>query len=425
MTDKQIGVAVTGMGLITPIGNSIETVTSQLIQAETPRDIFTEHAQLSQGISKVKDFNPKDYVKPRRILRMINHATSFALAAAREAWNDAGFDPEQIDPERFGIYVGSGESEMHPEWFFPGVEAASENGEFSFQKYGEEGIEFIEPYVALRALTNNALCYISIAHQLKGPNNNYVKSAVASSQALGEAMRIIRHGYADRVMVVGVDALADDMAITSYNSVGLLAKQTEDISTAMRPFDKDRDGFIPGEGAGAVILENEEIAKARNAKIYGYVCGFGQSIDSFGLFNENDGEERLSKAIEEALIDSETSPQNIDFIVANGSAIKTEDHLEVKGIRNACEFAFKETPITATKSVTGHLGAATGVVETIFSLLMKKEGKLPPIKNLFEVESDMDLAFVREQKQGDWKKSLLITRGVGNQNAVLVLKGGD
>jgi len=414
-------VVITGIGMATPLGHDAETVWSRLIDGATA---VKPLEPLGQGGSIVENFEPSEHVGARRILRMANRAVTYALAAARRAWNDAKLEgASAYEPTRFGIYVGSGESEMRPESFFPGLEnAVDQNGNFDVHAFARTGLEAIDPYLALTSLSNNALCYVSVAHQLMGPNNNFVKSAVASSQALGEAAWIVRHGYADAVMVVGVDSLSDPLAMVAYDSVGLLCKDTRDVATAMRPFDRSRSGFMPGEGAGALVLEREDSARRRGAPIHGRVLGFGQATDAFDLLVAPADGGSLPTAITSAIEDAEISPERIDFIVAHGSATQAGDASEAAGIGRAAGGALQKTPLTATKPLSGHLGAATGAVEAIFSLLMMKQGRVPPIVNLKEPGVNPTLGFVTERPlTGKFGVALHVARGISGRNAVLVL----
>ena len=414
-------VVITGIGLATPIGHDADAVWGRLVEAKTA---VKRLEPLGQGGSTVEDFNPAEHVKQKKILRMTNRATVFSLAAARRAWADAGLEGEPAyDPTRFGIYTGSGESEMRPEAFLHGLaHAVDEHGRLDVGAFARTGLDDVDPYVALTSLSNNALCYISVAHQLMGPNSNYVKSAVASSQALGEAAWIVRHGYADAVMVVGVDSLSDSLAMVAYNSLGLLCTAPTEVGAAMRPFDRSRSGLAPGEGAGAVVIESAEGAARRGARVHGRVLGFGQAtyvVDVFEGVSDGSG---LTTAITEALADASLPADRVDFIVADGSASVHGDASEAAGIARVAGGALRKTPLTATKPVSGHLGAATGVVEAIFSLLMMKHGQLPPICNLRDPAVDPPLGFVTERPlPGQFRAGLHIARGLGGQNAVLVL----
>ncbi|WP_394834232.1 hypothetical protein LVJ94_47810 [Pendulispora rubella] len=414
-------VVITGIGLATPLGHDAESVWGRLVDSKSAVRTLEP---LGQGGSAVEDFDPVEHVKQRKILRMTNRATVFSLAAARRAWADAGLEGSTAyEPTRFGIYTGSGESEMRPEAFLPGLtHAIDERGHLDIGAFARTGLDNVDPYVALTSLSNNALCYISVAHQLMGPNSNYVKSAVASSQALGEAAWIVRHGYADAIMVVGVDSLSDPLAVVAYNSLGLLCKDTERVGSAMRPFDRARSGFMPGEGAGAVILESAEGARRRGARVHGRVLGFGQAtyvVDVFEGVSDGTG---LTTAIGDALADANLAADRVDFIVADGSASVHGDASEAKGIARVAGGALRTTPLTATKPLSGHLGAATGVVESIFGLLMMQHGQVPPIHNLDDPAVDPSLGFVTEQPlKGRFHAGLHIARGLGGQNAVLVL----
>lgn len=419
-------VVITGIGLVTPLGDNPEQVWSRLSRGETAVKPLSGYPT-GQGGATVENFKVQDEVTPKRLIRMVNPATCFAIGAAKRAWQAAGLAQGDIPADRFGIYVGCGESEMQPESFFPGLELAiNAGGQLDMEAFARQGLEAVDPYIALTSLSNNALCYISIAYQLMGPNNNYVKSGVASSQALGEAMHLIRYGYADAVMVVGVDSLTDPLAVTSYNSVGLLCQDTAEVERAMRPFDENRKGFMPGQGAGAIILESEAVARARGAHLYGRVLGFGQSADGFHLLDTPRDGGQLPRAIYNALGDARLKPEQVDFIIAHGNASDHGDLSEAQGIYQAVDGQLRQTPLTATKPVSGHLGAASGVVESIFALLMLQQGTVPPVLNLEQPDESCSLGLVRETPyQAELKVGMHIARGVGGQNAVLIIAAPD
>jgi 3-oxoacyl-[acyl-carrier-protein] synthase II len=420
---SEAAVVITGVGLATPLGHDTETVWARLANGATAIKLLEP---LNQGGSRLEGFEPHEHVLSPRVLRTTNPPTIFALAAANRAWANAGFagNSPPIEPTRFGVYVGGGESEMRPENFFPALDVAVDaQGNFDLETYAKKGLELIDPYLALLSLANNALCHISIAHQLMGPNNTFVKSSVSSTQAIGEAFWVIRHGYADAMMVVGVDALSDTLAMAAYNSVGLLCREKESVETAMRPFDRMRSGFMPGEGAGALVLEREDGARKRGARILGRVLGFGQGVDALHLLELPPDGGELTTAIETSLADAAVPPDRVDFIVADGTATVSGDASEAAAIARASGGAFRRTRITATKPLSGHLGAASGAVESIHALLMMHHGRIPSIANLRQPAAD--LHFVMDQAHdGKLHIGMHIARGIGGQNAVLLLGGG-
>jgi 3-oxoacyl-[acyl-carrier-protein] synthase II len=416
-------VAVTGIGLVSPLGHDPETAWSRVLGGRTAIRPLADYPS-GQGGAVVEEFDAAAEVNPKRILKMVNRSTALALAAARRAWRDSGLAQTVRDRTRVGLFVGAGESEMRPEAFFAGVGPAMEQtGAFDLRAYARSGLEFVDPYVALTSLANNALCYASVEHQLMGPNNTYVKSGVASSQALGEAMWTIRHGYADAVLVVGVDCLCDPLAVASYESAGLLCEQTSGVEGWMRPFDRSRCGFMPGEGAGALVLERSDHARERGARILGRVLGFGQAMDTFHLLDTPPDGGRLPIAIATAIDDAGLVPEDLDFLIAHGNATPRGDDSEAAGIAAAAGGTLTRTPITATKPVSGHLGAASGAVEAIFALHMLRDRLVPPVLNLQSPDSAAEsLNLIRERPHaGELEVGVHVARGIGGQNAVLVL----
>ena len=415
-------VVITGMGVATPLGHDLESVWSRLASGSTAVRLLEP---LQFGGARVQDFVPAEHVPAPRVLRTTNPQTVYALAAARRAWAHAGFAGvvSNIEPTRFGIYVGSGESEMRPEQFFPALEhSVDASGHFDLEAFATKGLELVDPYLALLSLSNSALCYISVAHQLMGPNNTYVKSSVSSTQALGEAAWVIRHGYADAMMVVGSDALSDSLAMLGYDSIGLLCRAKESVETAMRPFDRQRSGFLPGEGAGALILERESAALRRGAKIFGRILGFGQATDAQHLLELPPDGGELKTAIESALSDAELTPDSVDFILADGIATVDGDASEAAALARAAGGGLRQTPVSATKPISGHLGAASGVVESIHALLMMQHALVPPVPNLREPSADLHFVSGRGLSR-KLAVGLHVARGIGGQNAAILLGG--
>jgi 3-oxoacyl-[acyl-carrier-protein] synthase II len=413
-------VVITGMGMATPLGHDAESLWARLVKGTTAIKLL-EPAK--RGGSKVDDFVPSEHVSAPRTLRTTEPQTIFALAAAKRAWESAGFEgpTSPIEPTRFGIYVGSGESEMRAEHFFPALEVSLDaHGRIDMDAYVKKGLDLLDPYLALISLANNALCYVSVAHQLMGSNHTYMKSSVSSTLALGEAFWEMRHGHADKMMVVGVDTMSDALSIAAYDSVGLVCKETSSVETAMRPFDERRAGFMPGEGAGALVLERGEDARKRGARIVGRVLGFGQSVDAMHLLDPPPDGGALTIAIEAALADAALGPECVDFIVADGIATVSADASEAAAIARAHNGALRTKPITATKPLSGHMGAASGVVESIHALLMMEHGSVPPIANLERPAADLHFVTGRPH-DAKLAVGLHIARGIGGQNAVVVL----
>lgn len=422
MSAEQNSVVVTGIGLATPLGLDPETVWARISRGETAIKPMP-HYLPGRGGALIENFKPQEQVQPRRILKFINRATCYALVAARNAWEDAGLSENAISPDRFGIYTGTGESEMKPEIYFPALDGAVDaQGNFDIEYFAKEGLDRLNPYTGLTSLGNNTLCYVSIAHKLMGPSNNYVKSGVASSQAIGEATRILQYGYADAVMVVGVDWLTDPWAITAYDSIGMLCTDTWDVEQSMRPFDVNRKGLMPGEGAGALILERASIAKERNARIYGHILGYGEATDAFSLGSMPINGGVLPNAIAEAISDANIAPEQIDVIIPHGNASPVGDVSEARGIARAVGGQLCQTPVTATKAYSGHMGAASGIVETIFALLMSQHSTIPHVLNLVKPDENCPLNFVMHQPiERKVNVAMHIARSVGGQNAVVII----
>lgn len=420
VSQRRHEVVITGVGLVTPLGREEDAVWERLTEGPPAVEPLDGCLPGSRG-AVVRDFDAAREIRPRRILRMVNRVTCLGLAAADAAWRDAGLEPDVIEPERFGIYTGTGESELQPDDFLPGVaESLDDHGRLDLDRWATHGIEQLDPYLALTSLANNALCYASIAHRLMGPNNNYVKSATASSQALGEAMRAIRHGRADAVMVIGLDSLTNPMAVAAYNQAGLLCPP----GSAMAPFDAARRGFLPGEGAAALVLERAGVAQARGARMRGRLEGYAQGMAGGWPDGEADAGPRIAGLVERCLADAGRSAGDVDFVVAHGDATTAGDLAEARAIALVCGGRLAGAPVTATKPRTGYLGAASGTVEVALGLAMAARGVVPPVANLERTDPRIELDLVRGRpRAARLQAGLHLSRSVAGQFAALLFTG--
>lgn len=420
-------VVITGLGMVTPLGVNVTSNWKRLITGNSAVDFIELEGSLPLTIvgAKIRDFEPDRLIGKDKSLKRMSKATKYVIAAAKQAVEENKLDPYNINPERIGVYVGSGEAGCEPDVFFPGFDVSKgEKERINVKKFSSCGLQFIDPYFSLRSLPNAGLAFISIQNNAKGVNNNFVNSATASSQAIGEGFYAIQQGYADIIIVGGYDSLLNVSTFLAYKEKGILSCGKFEAKKGYRPFDKNRDGFILGEGAGVIILEELNSAKRRNTPIYaeikGYACRWGP--DPFLGF-EKMGVEVLASTMESALKKGEILKEEVDYLCAHGDATILGDKIETKAIKKVFGNHSYKILINSIKPITGFLGAASGTVELISTILTMKEGIIPPTINYETVDVECDLNYVPNVPQEKKVRiALSINRGIGGQNTAVVIK---
>lgn len=403
-------VVVTGAGLVTPLGCGVDGVWNRLIAGESgirPITLYPErerfHSQIA-GEVPLDSFVPSDYLLKNR--KKMGRFIQWAMIAAKEALEDAQWDPRESFEKslRTGIVVGSGIGGL------PEIEAAANR----FQES-----QVISPFFVPSALINLSSGHISIAHNIKGPNISVVSACSSGAHAIGEAINALRFGRADVMVAGGCEAAVCPLAVGGFDAMRALSrKRNHCAQEASRPWDKDRDGFVIGEGAGILILETLDHALGRGAKIYGEVLGYGLSADAFHMASPAEDGDGAYRCMSMALKDSGCAPEDIGYINAHGTSTPPGDVVELR----AMERIFPEgTKVSSTKSAIGHLLGAAGSVEAIFTLKALQDQILPPTLNLRDPEpSTMDLIGPRAQSVHGMRYALSNSFGFGGTNASLV-----
>jgi 3-oxoacyl-[acyl-carrier-protein] synthase II len=347
-----------------------------------------------------------------------------AVAASRLALRDAKLSPENYDPTRVGVTLGTGIINNDLDEIGFGLRnGVDESGHFSMTKFGQDGIRSLFPLWFLKYLPNMPACHVSVANHLRGPNNTITTSSAASTQAIGEAYRVIERGDADIMLAGGTDSKLNAMGISRFQLLGLLSTREASPEKVYCPFDKKHDGIVLGEGSGILVLESFESAKKRGASIYAEIVGYGSSSD----FNHDprDPDDFTGKrvAIRRALEDAALEPADVDCLVANGSGIPQEDVQETLAVHSFYASTFKKLHVTAVKPVTGNLVYATGSVEAVVAAMTTKKNQVPPVTNLESPAPECALPFVKDKaKSCQVNVAVLNTFGFGGQNASLVFK---
>jgi 3-oxoacyl-(acyl-carrier-protein) synthase len=422
---------ITGMGVVSPIGIGKEENWKHLLEGtsgiERLSRLNAEHLPVKIG-AEVKNFNPRQFISDKKALRLSFLNVHLALAAAKLAVDDAAISLDRIDSKRFGAIIGSGGGGFDDG---PGFEDLNEpilrswveeDKKFDSAKFGELGVPVAYPLFLLKALPNNAFYYISLFYNIQGENDNIVSSYTGGSQAIGDAFRSIRRGDADIMIAGGYDSLLTPNTIFSLHTLQLLSAQA-DPTRACRPFDLLRDGMVAGEGAAFVIVEELSHAQQRGARIYGEVTGYGNASSAYHIYRPSPTGEGVSRAVQRALADAGAVPETIDWINADGISAKESDRAEAYALKTVFGERLAQIPVSATKSMTGHLGAASGAVESIYSMLALQNGVLPPTINYEQPDPDCQLDLVSQKpREKTIETAITLNQGIGGQCTALLFK---
>ncbi len=406
-------VVITGVGTINPLGNSTQEYWENLkkgVSGAGPITHFDASKHATQFACEVKDFDPLVYMEKKEI-RKYDLYTQYALASSAQAIDDCQLDLEKTDLNRIGVIWGAG---------IGGLQTFHEEE----RAYKEERPRF-SPFFIPKMIANIAGGLISIRYGFRGPNYTTVSACASSSHAMIDALNMIRIGKADIIVTGGSEASVNEAGVAGFNSMRAISTRNDDPKTASRPFDKDRDGFVLGEGAATLIFEEYEHAVARGAKIYAEVAGGGMSADAFHMTAPEPEGKGACLVMQWALEDAGVKPEEVDYINVHGTSTPLGDVAEPKAIIKVFgEHAYKAS-ISSTKSMTGHMLGAAGAAETLACILALQEGIIPPTINHFtedpEVDNKLDLTF-NKAKQRKVNVAISNTFGFGGHNATLVLK---
>lgn len=404
-------VVVTGMGAITPIGNSVEEFWDGIKQQKTgfaPISHFDASEYKTHLAAEVKDFKAKDYIDPRSARRM-ELFSQYAVAAAKEAIEDSGLDLEKEDTARIGVSVGSGTGSL---------QIVEKNTEVIRTK----GPNRVKPLVVPMMISNMAAGNVSLAFGLRGKSINVVTACATGTQSIGEAFRSIQCGEADVMVAGGTEACITPVAVAGFASLTALSS-SEDPKRASIPFDKERDGFVIGEGAGVVVLETLEHAKARGARILAEVVGYGATSDAFHITSPAEDGEGAARAMQFAIDEAEIRPDDVDYINAHGTSTPANDKFETKAIKTTFGENAKDLKISSTKSMIGHGLGAAGAIEFITCVKTVLEDYIHPTVGLKVPDEECDLDYTLEPvTDRAVNYALSNSLGFGGHNATLLIK---
>jgi 3-oxoacyl-[acyl-carrier-protein] synthase II len=403
-------VVITGLGAVTPLATGVEESWRELCQGKSGVARITKFDTSGFNVqiaAELKDFHPEDFLDKKKI-RRTDPFIQYALVAARMAMDNAGFTINENNASRVGIVLGScaGGMNMYGKNLFT---------------LRDEGPEKVSPFFIPGFIANMAVGEVSMDFGARGPSKCVVTACATGNNCIGDAFRLIQYDEADAMIAGGSDAYVLPIAIAGFDKMRTLSRRNNEPEKASRPFDKDRDGFIVGEGAGVVILEEMESAVRRGAKIYAELAGYGSNIDSFHI-TEPDWENQ-ARCLKLALSDAAISPSDVDYINAHGTSTVLNDVSETKAIKAALGEQSKKVPISSNKSMFGHLLGAAGAVETIFTILTIRDGIIPPTINYDTPDPECDLDYVPNiARKAQVNIALSNSFGFGGVNATLVFR---
>ncbi len=418
-------VVITGLGVITPMGIEVDTLWEGLKKSESGVGLTTvfDASNFPTKISaEVRNWDVSEVGLKPEDWKYCGRHTRFAAGASTKAVKDSGLDLGKIDPTRFGIYLGSGEGQQDFGAFTKMMVAAIDGDNFSIDRFAKAGMDILLPAHELEQEPNMPAGHLASLFNAQGPNANCLTACAASSQAIGEAGEIIRRGEADLMLSGGTHSMIHAFGVTGFNLLTALSTSNDQPTKASRPFDRERDGFVLGEGSAMVILEELEHAKKRGAKIYGEVTGYGSTADAFRITDTHPEGRGASKCIELALADAGLNTTDIDYINAHGTSTTVNDKVETLAIKNVFgEHAYK-VPVSSTKSMMGHLIAAAGATELIVCLMAMRDGVLPPTINYENPDPDCDLDYIPNvARKAKCENVLSNSFGFGGQNVTLAV----
>ncbi len=421
-------VVVTGMGMVTPVGRDLETTWAALQEGKSgvsPISLFDASSFATKIAAEATGFQLASYVADADRWREHCRNTWFAIAASKMAVDDSGLltSSRPVDPARFGVYLGSGEGQQDFPRFVKLVHASSKDGKVDTGNFTRQGLSELHPIHEAEQEPGTPSGHLAGLYGARGPNANCLTACAASTQAIGEATECIRRGDADVMLSGGTHSMIHPFGLTGFNLLTALSTRNDEPTRASRPFDRDRDGFILGEGAGMVLLEELEHARARGATIHGEIAGYGSTADAFRLTDTHDEGRGGIACIREALADAGINPDQVDYINAHGTSTSVNDSIETLAIKKTFGDAAYKVPISSTKSMMGHLIAAAGSVEAIICLLAIRDGVIPPTMNLDHPGDDCDLDYVpHEARRQRVDAALSNSFGFGGQNTSLIFR---
>lgn len=405
-------VVITGLGVLSPIGNDVPTFWDAALRGAN--GIETQQEYVEAGLTttiagRLKNFDAEALIGDRKYVRQTDPFVHFAVIASQQALEDSKLDREKTDMTRVGAIIGSG---------IGGLEEIMDGNRTLI----ERGPRRINPFFIPKLMLNAASGNVAIRFGLRGPNFATASACASANHALGMALRTIQYGDADVILAGGAEAACTVLGLAGFCAARAMSTRNDDPEHASRPFDKERDGFVMGEGAGVLVFEELEHAKARGAQIYCEVAGFGQTDDAFHMTSPSEDGEGAMRSMLLAVKDTGSKLEDVTYINAHGTSTEYNDRTETLAVKKAFGDHAKKLMISSTKSMVGHLLGASGAVELVATALAIKHGMVPPTRNLTVPDPDCDLDYVpHEGRSADINVALSNSFGFGGHNGTLVL----
>jgi len=431
MTER---VVITGMGIVSPLGHDVETLWRALLSGKSgvaKTTIFDASTFPTTFDAEVKDYDLSKYTKNPQLHKHSNRGSGFVIGATAQACKQAGIDIETAEPtdgidrKRLGIYLGAGEGSVDNDAFFAAIINGwdTEKNEMDWGRWAQVAFGRMDPMRELEQEPNMPAAHIAMLTGARGPTRSCLTACAASTQAVGEAMMLIRKGDADIIIAGGAHSMIHPLGLTGFNRLTALSTRNDSPETASRPFSATRDGFILGEGAAILILESLSSAKNRGVEILAEVIGYGSSSDAFRITDMHEDGRGAIQAINAALADANISYEDVDYINAHGTSTMENDSIETKAIKAVFKDQAKNTPVSSVKSMLGHLIGAAGAAELITCVCAIRDNILPPTMNLMDSNPELDLDYVpNEPRKASVNIVINESFGFGGQNNVVIIK---
>jgi 3-oxoacyl-[acyl-carrier-protein] synthase II len=418
-------VVVTGLGAINPLGHDVSTMWKALLESQSgvgPITVFDASGYPTTIAAEVKNWDVSKVGEDPTIWNYRGRHTRFAVGAAKQAVLQSGFLDSNLDPTRVGVYLGAGEGNQNFSNFTRMVDAAIGGPEFNMSKFLLKGFELMDPREEMEQEPNMPAAHVAALFDAQGPNCNCLTACAASSQAVGEATELIRAGDADVMIAGGCHSMIHPFGLTGFSLLTTLSERNAQPTKASRPFDKDRDGFVLGEGAAIVILEEYEHARKRGAAIYGEVLGYGSTADAYRITDIHPEGRGAIGCMKQAIEDAKINVDQIGYVNAHGTSTQVNDRTETLACKGVFGDLAKSIPVSSTKSMMGHLIAAAGVTEMIVCMLAIRDGVLPPTINQETPDPACDLDYIPNvARPSKIQIALNNSFGFGGQNVTLAV----
>jgi len=427
-------VVITGMGIVSPLGHDVDTLWKALLSGKSgvaKNTIFDASTFPTTFDAEVKDYNLTKYTKNPQLHKNSNRGSAFVVGATAQACNQAQINIETAEPTdgidrtRLGIYLGAGEGSVDNDVFFAAIVNGwdTEKNEMDWGRWAQVAFEKMNSMRELEQEPNMPAAHIAMLTGARGPTRSCLTACAASTQAVGEAMMMIRKGDADIIIAGGAHSMIHPLGLTGFNRLTALSTRNDSPETASRPFSATRDGFVLGEGAAVVILESLSSAKKRGVEILAEVIGYGSSSDAFRVTDMHEEGRGAIQAINAALADAGISYEDIDYISTHGTSTMENDSIETKAIKAVFKERAKNTPVSSVKSMLGHLIGAAGAAELITCVCAIRDNILPPTMNLVDRDPELDLDYVPNEPR-KMPVNIVINEsfGFGGQNNVVIIK---